>query len=92
MPTILTILLQFDFISIESRFSPSAAVQSDLSSAVARLFSAWIGGIAALIFLPAFIAALCGAIGWMQLLYVYVGVAAMTLLLACTLCLSRRKR
>ncbi len=52
------------------------------------MFSAWIGGGAALIFLPALSLAVAREIGWMQLADLYAAIGGVTLSLAALVYLS----
>jgi hypothetical protein len=83
-------MLHFDFTATKSRILPLADIEIGLASALERLFSAWIGAIAALIFLTALVLALFRIMSWMELFYVYAGISGITLLLAGLLYLSRR--
>jgi hypothetical protein len=60
-----------------------------VASFFAKLFTLWISGIAALIFLGALTLAILHIISWTFLVYIYIGISVFTLVLATLVYLSR---
>ena len=55
----------------------------------AKIFQVWIAAFAALTFLVAIILALAGVLSWWSVLYVYIGISAVTPVLAALVYMTR---
>jgi hypothetical protein len=83
-------MLCLDFLSIKARTGSFETTVSALTHVVERAFVAWISVAAAGVFLVALIMAIFQLISFMQLLYVYAGITAITLMLGFLLYIARR--
>jgi uncharacterized membrane protein YuzA (DUF378 family) len=83
-------MVSLDYTSIRARTYPTPTISSQFAGVLERLFLAWITAIAALVFLFSLVLAVFQVISLMQLFYVYVGIAGITLALAGALYCARR--
>ncbi len=71
-----------DFVSTKPRASAMPAMDSAYGPIFERLFAAWIGAFAALLFLSALALAVVQLIDWVQVAYIYAAITAITIVLA----------
>jgi len=71
-----------DFASTKPRASAMPAIDSAYGPIFERLFGAWIGAFAALLFLSALVLAVVQLINWMHVAYIYAAITAITVALA----------